>query len=260
MKKGLTELVFIIDKSASMGGLEEETLRGFNSMLEEQQSLDGEAIVTTFLFDAHCTLLHDRINIQAVEPLTREDYSIGRGTAMLDAIGMAMHKIREAQRMTKEDYRAEKVLFIIITDGEENSSRYYTSDMIGERIRRHKKNGWEFVLFGANINAAAYAAKLGINADHAHNYYSDPHGLQMAYSAMSAVSSKFRTTGSAEIPESDNAEDAINNMKNAMHGLKDAADEMTDEFMQLNRAAEANGGKIPDINEIMRNIFRGYDE
>jgi len=127
MKKGLTELIFIIDRSASMRGLEEDTIGGFNAMLREQQAAEGEAVVTTALFDARFELLHDRINVKAITPLTREDYKIGRGTAMLDAIGLAMHMIRKAQQHTREEYRPEKTLFVIITDGEENHSRKYTA-------------------------------------------------------------------------------------------------------------------------------------
>lgn len=134
MKKGLTELVFIIDRSGSMGGLEDDTIGGFNSMLREQRAIDGEAVVTTVLFDDQYELLHDRINIQAVKPLTREEYTVRGSTALLDALGRTIHKIRKVQRNMKEEFRAEKILFVIITDGHENASRRYTADMIRQRI------------------------------------------------------------------------------------------------------------------------------
>jgi uncharacterized protein YegL len=193
MKKGLTELVFIIDRSGSMGGLESDTIGGFNSMLKQQQAEEGEAIVTTVLFDDQYELLHDRIDINAVAPLTDKDYTVRGMTALLDAIGKTIHKIRKAQKKTKEEYRAEKVMFVIITDGYENSSRKYTADMIKQRIEHQKeKHGWEFVFFGANMDAISEAAKIGINADNAHNYNADSYGTQNTYAFMSCITSAFR--------------------------------------------------------------------
>ncbi len=196
MKKGLTELVFIIDRSGSMSGLEDDTIGGFNAMLQEQQDLEGEAVVTTVLFDDRYELLHDRINIQAVAPLSRKDYTVRGSTALLDAIGRTIRKIRKAQHATQEDFRAEKVLFVIITDGLENASHHYTADMIKERIEHQRqKYGWEFIFFGANMDAIAEAGKIGIAADRARNYSADAYGTQSVYTAMSAMSSAFRTGG-----------------------------------------------------------------
>ena len=193
MKKGLTELVFIIDSSGSMSGLEDDTIGGFNSMLREQQALDGEAVVTTVLFDDRYELLHDRIDIKAIAPLSREDYTVRGSTALLDAIGKTIHKIRKAQRHTKEEYQAEKVLFFIITDGQENASRKYTADVIRQYIEHQKKKyGWEFVFFGANMDAIMEAGKIGIAADMAQNYRSDSMGTQSAYSIMSSITSNVR--------------------------------------------------------------------
>lgn len=194
MKKGLTELVFIVDRSGSMSGLEKDTIGGFNSMLKEQAALDGEAYVTTVLFDNQYRLLHDRIHIQGVAPLTEKDYRVGGGTALLDAIGRTVRKIRAVQKQTAEDYRAEKVLFVIITDGEENSSRKYSAAQIKELIEhQQKKYGWEFVFFGANMDAVMEAAKLGIAADHAMGWMATGAGTAMAYNAMSAITTNFRT-------------------------------------------------------------------
>ena len=130
MKKGLTELVFILDKSGSMGGLEKDTIGGYNSMLEKQKAVPGECLITTVLFDNDYELLHDRIDIRAVSPITEKEYAVGGSTALLDAIGRTIHKIGNAQMNTADDYRAEKVMFVIITDGEENSSREY-SEYVG---------------------------------------------------------------------------------------------------------------------------------
>ena len=127
MKKNLTELVFILDKSGSMGGLEKDTIGGYNSMMEKQKTGNGECVITTVLFDNHYELLHDRIDVRAIKPMTEEEYFVGGSTALLDAIGRTIHKIGTVQKNTAEEYRAEKVMFVIITDGEENASRRYSA-------------------------------------------------------------------------------------------------------------------------------------
>ena len=193
MKKGLTELVFIVDRSGSMAGLEKDTIGGFNAMLKEQAELEGEARVTTVLFDNQYRLLHDRINICAVAPLTEKDYRVGGGTALLDAIGRTIKKIRAVQKQTAEDYRAEKVLFVIITDGEENSSRKYSAEQIKECIEhQQEKYGWEFVFFGANMDAVLEASKLGIAAEFARGWLANAAGTAMAYNDMSAIMAEIR--------------------------------------------------------------------
>ena len=193
MKKRLTELVFIIDRSGSMGGLESDTIGGFNVMLKEQQAVDGEAYVTTVLFDDQYELLHDRIDVKAVAPLTDKDYTVRGSTALLDAIGKTIRKIRTAQKNTAEDYKAEKVLFVIITDGQENASREYSLDRIRNRIERQKiKYNWEFLFFGANMDAVSEAGKLGISADWSHTWLADAAGTSTAYATMSQVSVKYR--------------------------------------------------------------------
>ena len=193
MQKGLTELVFIVDRSGSMAGLEKDTIGGFNAMLKEQAELEGEARVTTVLFDNQYRLLHDRIDIRAVAPLTEKDYRVGGGTALLDAIGRTIKKIRAVQKQTAEDYRAEKVLFVIITDGEENSSRKYSAEQIKEHIEHQKeKYGWEFVFFGANMDAILEASKLGIAAEFARGWLANAAGTAMAYNDMSAIMAEIR--------------------------------------------------------------------
>ncbi|MFR0077248.1 MAG: vWA domain-containing protein [Blautia sp.] len=149
MKDNLTELVFILDRSGSMSGLEKDTIGGFTSMLTKQKALDGQCRITTVLFNNHYTLLHDRIDIQAVSPMTEKEYFVGGSTALLDAIGRTIQKLVHVQKNTAENYRAAKVMFIIITDGEENSSREYSSDKIKTMIEHEKeKYGWEFCLPG----------------------------------------------------------------------------------------------------------------
>jgi uncharacterized protein YegL len=204
MKKGLTELVFILDKSGSMSGLEKDTIGGFNAMLEKQKGVEGECRITTVLFSQRDILLHDRIDIQAVGLMTEDMYSVGGSTALLDAIGKTINKIGNAQKATAEDFRAEKVLFVIITDGEENSSRLYSSEQVKAMIERQKtKYNWEFIFLGANIDAVETAEKFGINADRAQSYHADHAGVQLNYCAMSNAVEFFRTT--AEMPKDWNA-------------------------------------------------------
>ncbi|GIP16194.1 hypothetical protein J40TS1_18360 [Paenibacillus montaniterrae] len=193
MKKGLTELVFILDKSGSMSGLEKDTIGGYNSMLEKQKVVEGECRITTVLFDNKYELLHDRIDIRAVSPITEKEYQVGGSTALLDAIGRTIHKIGNAQKHTANDYRAEKVLFVIITDGEENSSREYSAEKIKALIEQQKKNyGWEFIFLGANIDAVETAGRFGISADRAQNYHADREGVELNFRVMSEAVATFR--------------------------------------------------------------------
>lgn len=193
MKQGLTELVFILDRSGSMAGLETDTIGGFNSMLAKQQAVGGECQITTVLFDNSYELLHDRIDIKAVSPITGKEYEVGGSTALLDAIGRTIHKISNAQKHTSGDYRAEKVIFVIITDGEENSSREYSPEKVKKQIEHQKiKSGWEFIFLGANIDAVQTASQFGISADRAQNFHADSAGVTMNFCVMSDAVAAFR--------------------------------------------------------------------
>lgn len=205
MKKGSTELVFILDKSGSMSGLEKDTIGGYNSMLEKQKAVDGECLITTVLFDNEYELLHDRIDIRAVSSITDKEYSVGGSTALLDAIGKTISKIGNAQKHTADEYRAEKVMFVIITDGEENSSREYSSDKVKSQIERQKERyGWEFIFLGANIDAVQTAKRFGIDADRAQNYHADSEGVELNFRVMSDAVATFRSC--AAMPEGWNDE------------------------------------------------------
>lgn len=196
MKKNMTELVFILDKSGSMSGLEKDTIGGYNSMLTKQQAIEGDCRITTVLFNHNYELLHDRIDIRAVGSITLEEYKVGGSTALLDAIGKTIQKISNVQKHTAEDYSAEKVMFVIITDGEENSSRKYSVGEIKTAIERQKtKYGWEFVFLGANIDAIETADNFGIAADRAIDYIADSEGTKLNYKVMERTVTSFRESG-----------------------------------------------------------------
>lgn len=193
MKKGLTELVFILDRSGSMSGLESDTIGGYNGLLEKQKQEEGEAVITTVLFDDHVELLHDRINLRGVAPITEKEYFVRGSTALLDAIGKTISKIGNAQKHTAEEERAERVLFVITTDGMENASREYSLKLVREMIERQKtRYGWEFLFLGANIDAAETAESFGIHRDMAVNYNPDGEGTQLNYQVLSDVVTSFR--------------------------------------------------------------------
>ena len=188
-----TELVFILDRSGSMSGLERDTIGGFNSMLEKQKKEAGEARVTTVLFDGQIELLHDRLDIGDVAPITEREYYVRGCTALLDAVGFAISKIAAVQKNTAPEKRAEKVLFVITTDGYENASREYSYERVKQLVEFEKeKYGWEFLFLGANIDAAAAAGRFGIAPDRAVNYHADSEGTRLNYEVVSETVSCMR--------------------------------------------------------------------
>ena len=199
MRKGLTEIVFILDRSGSMSGLEADTIGGFNSLVEKQKKETGEAIISTVLFDDRCEVLHDRKSLDQIQPLTDKDYYVRGCTALLDAVGGAIHHIGNVHKYAREEDRPEKTLFIITTDGMENSSRRYTYDHVKRMVERQKeKYGWEFLFLGANIDAAAEAERFGIRRDRAVNYHADHAGTAVNYRALSKAVSSVRNCASAD--------------------------------------------------------------
>ncbi|PKM85580.1 MAG: hypothetical protein CVU86_01895 [Firmicutes bacterium HGW-Firmicutes-11] len=193
MKKSKSELVFILDKSGSMAGLESDTIGGYNAMLKRQQEEEGAATVTTVLFDDTYELLHDRIDIKGVRPITDKEYVIGGTTALLDAIGKTIQKMIKVQKNTSEEERADKVLFVITTDGMENASQEYSAEAIKKSIQHQtNKYGWEFLFLGANIDAIETAASFGIGADRATNYHADTIGTRLNFEAVSATVIDYR--------------------------------------------------------------------
>ena len=195
MKKNLTEIVFILDRSGSMAGLEEDTIGGFNAMIEKQKGEAGEAIVSTVLFDHLSEVVHDRVELQKIRPLTRKEYYVRGYTALLDAVGRAIHHIGNVHKYAREEDRPEKTLFVITTDGMENASREYTYRRVKELIRRQRERyGWEFIFLGANIDAAREAARFGISEDHAANYHADSQGTAVIYEAVSEAVCNVRAS------------------------------------------------------------------
>ena len=186
MRKNLTEIVFILDRSGSMSGLESDTIGGFNSMIERQKSAEGEALISTVLFDNLSEVIHDRVRVQDIKPMTREDYTVRGCTALLDAIGGAIQHIGNIHKYARNEDVPEHTLFVITTDGMENASRRYDSEKVKKMIEHQKeKYGWEFLFLGANIDAVETARHFGISEDRAVNYHSDSEGTQLNYEVLS---------------------------------------------------------------------------
>ena len=193
MKKNLTELVFILDRSGSMAGLEADTIGGFNAMTQKQRKEPGEALVSTVLFDNETQVIHDRVPLEKVPALTQKEYYVRGCTALLDAVGGAIHHIGNVHKYAREEDRPEKTLFVITNDGMENASRRYTYDKVKAMIEHQReKYGWEFLFLGANIDAAREAARFGIRADRAANYHADHIGTEVIYEAVSEAVCQVR--------------------------------------------------------------------
>lgn len=199
MKKGLTEIVFILDRSGSMSGLENDTIGGFNSMIAKQKDEDGEALISTVLFDNETEVIHDRLPLDKIAPLTGKEYYVRGSTALLDAIGEAIHHISNIHKYARPEDVPEKTLFIITTDGMENSSRKYSYDKVKKMVGKKKeKNHWEFIFLGANIDAVSVANKFGVDRSRAVTYECDGAGTALNYKMMSKMVSCARASKSAE--------------------------------------------------------------
>ena len=186
MKKGLTELVFILDESGSMSGMEADTIGGFNSMIDKQRREAGEAYVSTVLFSNESRVLHDRVDLAKVEPMTAKDYTPGGCTALLDALGGAIHHIGNVHKYAREEDVPEHTVFVITTDGMENASHMYSRAEVKRMVERQKERyGWEFLFLGANMDAIAAAEGIGIGWDRAVKYVQDTAGMELNYRVVS---------------------------------------------------------------------------
>ena len=193
MKKNLTELVMILDRSGSMGGLESDTIGGYNSMLKKQREEDGEVLVSTVLFDDRSEVLYDRVPLEKMPQMTEKEYYVRGCTALLDAIGGAIHHIASVHKYAREEDRPEKTIFVITTDGLENASREYSYGRVKKMVEQQKeKYGWEFLFLGANIDAIETAGRFGISADRAANYNSDREGTALNYEVLAETVCKMR--------------------------------------------------------------------
>lgn len=196
MKKNLTELIFILDRSGSMHHLESDTIGGYNSFLDQQRAEEGEAQVTTVLFDDKYEILHDCVDIKQVQPITRKEYYARGSTALLDAIGKTIKEVEHRQNFTAEDETPEKTMVVIITDGLENASREYDLDTVKKMVTaQQEKHGWEFIFLGANIDAVKTAKGFGISADRAVNYHADAVGTAANFAGVSAAATAMRRSG-----------------------------------------------------------------
>ena len=199
MKKGLTEIVFILDRSGSMSGLESDTIGGYNSMIEKQKKEVGEALISTVLFDGQTDVLHDRVPLDKISPITEKEYYVRGSTALLDAVGGAIHHIGNVHKYAREEDVPEKTLFIITTDGMENSSRKYSYDKVKKMIEKQKeKYHWEFIFLGANIDAVGVADRFGVDRQHAVRYECDSAGTALNFQVMNKMVSCARGAKSAK--------------------------------------------------------------
>ena len=188
-----TELIFILDRSGSMSGLESDTIGGFNATISDQKKIDGETRVTTILFDNFFDVLHDRINLQDIAPLTDKNYFVRGSTALYDAVALGIRKIAKAQKQTLPEGRADKVIMVITTDGYENSSRETNAALLHKMIDDCKKEGWEFLFLGADIDAQAAAGSIGIESHRAANYVKDAQGVRVQYDSLNLAISAMRS-------------------------------------------------------------------
>lgn len=202
MRENLTEIVFILDRSGSMRGLESDTIGGFNSMIAKQQKEEGEAYVSTVLFDDSTDVIHDRVPVREVKELTEEEYYVRGCTALLDAVGGAIRHIGNVHKYAREEDRPAKTLFVITTDGLENASRHYSFRKIKRMIEHQKeKYNWEFLFLGANIDAVEVAGNMGISRDRAANYNCDGVGTALNYQVLDAAVTRVRKSKASDMSE-----------------------------------------------------------
>lgn len=195
MKKDLTELVFILDRSGSMNGLESDTIGGFNSFIDRQKDVDGKCLVSVVLFNSESTVIYDREPLEKIRKMTMDDYMPGGSTALIDAMGDTIHHIRNVHRYIRKEDVPDKTVFVIITDGMENDSHHYSSDEVKRMVSNQKEKGWEFLFLGANIDAVETAKEYGIGADRSVRFHNDSRGIKKNFTVLSKVVEDVRING-----------------------------------------------------------------
>lgn len=210
-----TELVFILDRSGSMSGLESDTIGGFNALIEKQKKQDGKCYVSTVLFDNVSEVIHDRVSLETIEPMTEKDYYVRGSTALIDAIGGAIHHIGNIHKYARPEDVPEHTMFVITSDGMENASHQYSSDTVKKMIERQKeKYDWEFLFIGANIDAVETAGRFGIGADRAVNYRADSQGTQVLYDTVSETVCNMRASAPISADWGKRIDEDFENRKN----------------------------------------------
>lgn len=194
-KNNITEIVFILDRSGSMGGLESDTIGGFNSMIQKQKKEEGECFVTTVLFDSVVETLHDRVDLSAVPDMTEKEYFVRGSTALLDAVGSTMEHISDIHKYVRKEDVPSNTIFVITTDGMENSSRKYSADKVKKMIEAKKETGWDFIFLGANIDAVSTARSFGIDEERAVNYNCDAKGTSLNFACVGKALGSLRKCG-----------------------------------------------------------------
>lgn len=213
IRNNITEMVFILDRSGSMSGLESDTIGGFNSLIKKQKKQAGKCYVSTILFDNYSRVLHDREKLEAIRPMTEDDYYVGGCTALCDAIGGAIRHIKNIHKYARPEDVPEHTMFVIITDGMENASHKYSSEMIKQMINQQKNCGWEFLFIGANIDAVETAGNLGIAEDRAVNYHADSRGTGVVYDTVAEACCNVRACAPLSADWSDRINKDYNSRK-----------------------------------------------
>ena len=214
MKKNLTEIVFILDRSGSMAGLEADTIGGFNAMIRKQKEEAGEAYVSTILFDNYTEVIHDRVDIQKIQPMTNKDYYVRGCTALLDAVGKSIRHIRNVHKYAREEDRPEKTIFVITTDGMENASKEYSYERIRQMIQHEQeKYGWEFIFLGANMDAVSVAGRIGIAPERAARFHNDEMGIAKNFAVVSESMTKMSRGYTLSMDELDEIRRMIDSYK-----------------------------------------------
>lgn len=218
MKNNITELVFILDRSGSMAGLESDTIGGFNAMIDKQKGQDGKCFVSTVLFGNDSQVLHDRLPLESIPPMTRGNYQVGGCTALMDAIGGAIHHIGNIHKYARPEDVPEHTIFVITTDGMENASHRYSNDKVRFMIRQQQeKYGWEFLFLAANIDAVQTAARFGIQEDRAVNYHADGKGTRLVYESVAEAVTQFRSCAPASNNWRQDIDRDFKNRKTSQH-------------------------------------------